>query len=219
MDPVLGEATTPQGWNRYAYVRNNPLVFVDPNGRAAIASTLGLVGTGGGPFALPPFLGAAGPAAVIVGGGFLGVKVGRALGGLEITEGISVDALITEAILDNFMNAPEVFPLEAGEAFSNVIASISERLSSHALNQMDERGIPPSAVLGAIATGVRTPDLIEGRVQFHVPGGGRSTANPGQATGQQGLSVIVEETTNRVITVIKRGSDFEVPPTKKKAEE
>jgi len=31
-DPVPGNVTDPQSWNRYAYVRNKPLTFTDPNG-------------------------------------------------------------------------------------------------------------------------------------------------------------------------------------------
>lgn len=33
VDPVLGTAESPQRWNRYAYLRNNPLIRVDPTGR------------------------------------------------------------------------------------------------------------------------------------------------------------------------------------------
>jgi RHS repeat-associated protein len=35
VDPVLGEPTRPQSWNRYAYVRNSPLLLADPTGRNA----------------------------------------------------------------------------------------------------------------------------------------------------------------------------------------
>jgi RHS repeat-associated protein len=33
VDPVLGKASSPQSWNRYSYVRNTPLLLVDPDGR------------------------------------------------------------------------------------------------------------------------------------------------------------------------------------------
>ncbi|MCH9647988.1 MAG: RHS repeat-associated core domain-containing protein [Deltaproteobacteria bacterium] len=32
IDPVLGEASAPQSWNRYSYVRNSPMGFSDPTG-------------------------------------------------------------------------------------------------------------------------------------------------------------------------------------------
>jgi RHS repeat-associated protein len=33
VDPVTGDAESPQSWNRYAYVRNNPINAIDPDGR------------------------------------------------------------------------------------------------------------------------------------------------------------------------------------------
>lgn len=36
-DPVYGNLSRPQSWNRYAYVLNNPVGYVDPDGRQALA--------------------------------------------------------------------------------------------------------------------------------------------------------------------------------------
>ena len=36
VDPVPGQVTEPQSWDRYAYVRNSPLLLLDPLGLAAI---------------------------------------------------------------------------------------------------------------------------------------------------------------------------------------
>jgi RHS repeat-associated protein len=33
VDPVLGDPARPQSWNRYAYVQNNPIAYVDSDGR------------------------------------------------------------------------------------------------------------------------------------------------------------------------------------------
>ncbi len=43
VDPVGGNLTDPQSFNKYAYVQNNPYKYVDPNGEAAcdVASELG----------------------------------------------------------------------------------------------------------------------------------------------------------------------------------
>jgi hypothetical protein len=36
VDPVIGDLTDPQSWNRYSYTLNNPFKYVDPDGEAAI---------------------------------------------------------------------------------------------------------------------------------------------------------------------------------------
>jgi RHS repeat-associated protein len=42
-DPVLGDSTDPQSWNRYAYTSNNPIVRTDPTGQATRANGYGWV--------------------------------------------------------------------------------------------------------------------------------------------------------------------------------
>lgn len=44
-DPVLGKVESPQSWNRYAYAANNPLKYVDPDGRA-VETFLDVAGLG-----------------------------------------------------------------------------------------------------------------------------------------------------------------------------
>jgi RHS repeat-associated protein len=36
LDPAAGKPALPQSWNRYVYVRNNPIGFTDPDGRADV---------------------------------------------------------------------------------------------------------------------------------------------------------------------------------------
>jgi len=45
MDPVAGDPSHPQAWNRYAYVENNPIKRVDPDGRCSVGMAL-LLGPG-----------------------------------------------------------------------------------------------------------------------------------------------------------------------------
>jgi len=40
-DSVVPDSTSSQSWNRYAFVRNNPLAFVDPSGHADVPATAG----------------------------------------------------------------------------------------------------------------------------------------------------------------------------------
>jgi RHS repeat-associated protein len=46
VDPVLGSAPSPQRWNRYAYVENNPIRLIDPKGLDCFAVTISGMGTG-----------------------------------------------------------------------------------------------------------------------------------------------------------------------------
>jgi RHS repeat-associated protein len=39
-DPAGADPTDPQSWNRYAYVQNNPMKYVDPNGEQAVVVDL-----------------------------------------------------------------------------------------------------------------------------------------------------------------------------------
>ena len=40
-DPIVGNPEEPQSWNRYAYVRNNPIKLLDPDGKRAILVIVG----------------------------------------------------------------------------------------------------------------------------------------------------------------------------------
>jgi RHS repeat-associated protein len=90
-DWMDGASNRPQSWNKYAYTLDNPMNYVDPDGKTAIPFTLGLGGdavAGGGAIAAAP------PAALIgasfTGGVVLGLEIGQVdVGGATINEHIS----------------------------------------------------------------------------------------------------------------------------------
>lgn len=41
VDPGLGNSVQPQSWNRYTYVRGNPLKYTDPTGQYTVACAEG----------------------------------------------------------------------------------------------------------------------------------------------------------------------------------
>ena len=98
VDPVLPVETAlrdPQQWNRYAYARNNPLIYTDPDGRSA--TLIGAVG--GGLFAGTVAALRGGTirevAAAAVGGAVSGAMVGSVIdtGGASLTVLVGTGAL------------------------------------------------------------------------------------------------------------------------------
>lgn len=72
--------------------------------------------------------------------------------------------------------------------------------STHALKQMAARGVPPSAVKGAVDNGTRSFQALNTKMMFKVLGGG--------APGQAGLEVVKGTFTRRIVTVMKRGRNY-----------
>jgi hypothetical protein len=59
-DPIIPDLTDPQSWDRYSYVRNNPLKYIDPDGHCPICALILLAflaaGCASQPITQPPSL-------------------------------------------------------------------------------------------------------------------------------------------------------------------
>jgi RHS repeat-associated protein len=98
---------TPQSWNRYAYVRDSPLRYIDPNGRdplAAVATTTWFIGEGGAGATVggAGIAAGAGAGAAVLGAGAVGYGVGTLIRqipgvdrGLQTAIGGVVDFIFT----------------------------------------------------------------------------------------------------------------------------
>jgi RHS repeat-associated protein len=69
-DLLSGKPQDPQSWNRYTYARNNPLKYVDPDGRNPLAAALAWVGGGASTVGLAP-------AILFVGSAFIAADIMR----------------------------------------------------------------------------------------------------------------------------------------------
>ena len=100
-DKLGGKLTDPQSWNRYAYARNNPLKYVDLDGRAGVdAATAGRLLT------LLPTIGVAAPPPFVIAGAI------AALGGFAVGRGVG----------EYFMHSPSLIPVRTVPDFLNLQA-------------------------------------------------------------------------------------------------
>ena len=109
-DPLVPDPGTPQDFNRYAYVRNNPLRYVDPNGAWAVQVINGAYGFFSGVTAAYLAAQAQGATeatayAASISGGFVGLGVGIFFPQLAAQVGVTSGQVVAMAIggVSNFL--------------------------------------------------------------------------------------------------------------------
>ena len=148
------------GINAYAYVGNNPISFVDPNGEALLNAAGGIYGA---------FAGA-------IAGGIAGYN--NAKGGSSVTFstvtgilGGAVAGGVVGAALQPHLSAS--IGATAGLAVSSMVASAAGTVVTNAINRVPlSSNISPGAILGAGLGGVG--GAMIGKVLGNVAGGGSS---------------------------------------------
>ena len=194
LDPILGrwiseEALGLDGTNRYWYAANNPTAFVDLSGAMPELLEKGLEeGRKLAPYVAPliahpdpvtkPALVWIVLPAIVIGVGYAGWVMGRAIGRRLWPEKKRKPA--TDGA-GGFKGPPQIrgcFYLQSPvgrrgnpliiKPGTNSPAIIFGRIfTGHALDQMQGRGVPPSAVENTIQHGVKTPDPIPGRTRHY----------------------------------------------------
>jgi RHS repeat-associated protein len=196
-DPTLASASrqVPQSWNRYTYVRDNPLRFTDPSGRIVdvvldvgfilydfvdIAITIAkdeeVSGTQVGA------LGADLAAAVVPFATGAGAVV-RAAGKVDEAADVARAAAAPHGSRRTQLSNAAFQPVRSQSAVIN-----GRTFTGHALDQMQNRGIPLSVVQNALEHGTAQAGKTKGTTVIF------DAAN--------GIKVVVDSKTGRVVTVM-----------------
>ena len=183
-DPLGGSKKNPQTLNQYVYTTNNPVHKVDPSGKIE---------------AVLPTPGCAYSSADIcdgVGGGGNPI-IPVLVGGLIYYYDEVTGALIN--VIDSGLDSLGI--LLSGDQSASDSNTSKRGYWNHAKDQMRDRNVTEESVEEAIANGQSEAGNRPGRTVYHLPASNSSTG--------RGVTVVVEDATGDVVTVIDRGSSFE----------
>jgi RHS repeat-associated protein len=136
VDPARrsGVPVAPQSWNRYSYGLNNPVRFVDSDGRSAEVATAILLG-GGNEVVVPAAIAAGVPVVVV---GSASALVGRFIGTRKIG-GQTIDDRVTDALANLILLFGKESGRGRGSGFIGVSSQELKELLKTASNKLKRR--------------------------------------------------------------------------------
>ena len=178
-DPVLGDSGLPQSWNRYAYVRNNPMRYVDPHGRESAQIYLDaqidqFLETGTDPYFHNETLQKTALFALVLANPVPGDEAGVAamIAPKAVAKASGILGRVGKFLGKLFGRADDVSRLPGGVSPQSVVTDLSKRSLSHTAKHLDEfRTLDPTMTASRIRE--LGASLVESKNLITRPGAAR----------------------------------------------
>jgi hypothetical protein len=188
IDPVVTDAKTGSGFNRYAYAANNPFKYIDPDGRQEGAAERFSAAMAKDPTSMEAF----GPAEMVV-TGVMAAPVVFEMGMAALMNPVAVNSAVVtvgEAVGVTGTAGAAALAGKDAAAVAGKITGYTKHGLNQAISRDGGRGVSPTAILSAVKDPVKVAEQAGGKVAY---------------TGKDAKVVLNGE--GKVVTVIPKNSE------------